>query len=445
MSRPSSLLGAPDLSPPWRAFLKGSAILGLALRAALLVRYAHPTDPELWEFGVAARGLVENGVYSFHVEGVPSAFMPPGYALVIALFYEVFGRSSAGHVALGVLLLLTEIAIPFLAGALARRLWGAAAGRITLLLCLFWPSLLLLSGRFHSVPISISLLLLALAVLWREPWTLVRRGALCGLLLGVYGLFRMELAALLVPFVYGLWREGSRDRSASLSTGRRLAAVALLIAGCVLPVSPWIARNYCAFGRVVLGTSGGYNLLRGHNENATGGGRGLPGHEDEETSEIPARVKALEPDYTHPNDELVADGLFRREALRFAAANPGREVRLLASKTLFFFVADFTHPVQRRPFVWIPSLLALVVGLIWWLRCGPLDPRQQTLWLVFAVNAGLAMIFFVLPRYRIAVEFVPILFFGGWLATLEGVRRRLSRPRPRHHLEGRIDTAGLRL
>ncbi len=90
-------------------------------------------------------------------------------------------------------------------------------------------------------------------------------------------------------------------------------------------------------------------------------------------------------------------------------------------------MADFTHPVQRRWVVWLPSLLALVLGFAWWLRRGALDPRQQTLWLVFAVNAALAMIFFVLPRYRMAVEFVPVLFLASWLASrLKGSARSSS-------------------
>src|SRR6185436_2993879 len=88
----------------------------------------------------------------------------------------------------------------------------------------------------------------------------------------------------------------------------------------------------------------------------------------------------------------------------------------------YFFVADFTHPVQRLAPVWIPSFVALLVGLPYWLRRGRRDPRQNTLWLLFALNAALALVFFVLPRYRIAVEFVPLLFFAAWIDWRWGAR-----------------------
>ena len=43
------------------------------------------------------------------------------------------------------------------------------------------------------------------------------------------------------------------------------------------------------------------------------------------------------------------------------------------------------------------------------------------------MNSALAMIFFVLPRYRMAVEFVPVLFVASWLASrLKGPARSSS-------------------
>jgi hypothetical protein len=421
------LLGAPDLSARSRSLILLAAIFACALRAVLLARFANPSSPELWEFGTIARNLVETGVYSFHVPGVPSAYMPPGYPLLIAGLYATLGIGPAAHYALGALLLAFECLVPLLVGLLALRLWGAAAGRTAFVLSLYWPQFLLLSGRYHSLPISLALLLLALGALWSERWSLARRAAVCGLLLGLYGLFRMELAAILAPFLYGLWREGAALPGGPVPRARRLGAALLCVACCAAVVSPWIVRNRVVFGRFVLGTSGGYNLLRGHNENATGGGRNLPGDEERDILEIPPRIKALEPDFRGSGDELVADALYRREALAYIRANPGREASLAAIKGFFFLVADFTHPIQRRWVVWLPSLLALVLGFAWWLRRGALDPRQQTLWLVFAVNAALAMIFFVLPRYRMAVEFVPVLFLASWLASrLKGPARPSS-------------------
>lgn len=408
-----------SLRAVWTARVTTLAIVaGALLRIALCARFASPLHPELWEFGMIAANLVRTGVYSYLAPGVPSAYMPPGYPLLIAAIYATFGIGPVAHLALAVVLLAFEVAIPFLIARLAALIWGARAGRIALLLALFWPQLLLLSGRLHSIPISMATLMLAFVILWSGPLSL-GRAALCGLLIGMYGLFRMELAGLAPVLLYAIIFAGGPVR---MPLGRRISAFAVLTAVAALVVTPWLIRNYRVFDRVIVGTSGGYNLLRGHNEHATGAGRGMGGADENSGEEIPERVQRLAPDFTSLQDELVADELYRTEAIAYARSHPRREIELFFRKAFYFLVADFTHPVQRLWPVWVPSLPALLLGLGFWLRRGRGDPRQNTLWMIFALNLALAMVFFVLPRYRIAVEFVPILFFAAWIDSRWGAR-----------------------
>lgn len=401
-------------------------LAALALRVALTVRYAQPMHPELWEFGVIAHNLHTTGVYAFMNPAVPSAFMPPGYPLLIAMLYGALGEGPAAHVVLGGILLAIEIAIPFLIAALACRLWGRRAARVALVLALFWPQLLLLSGRLHSLPISMALMLLALRCVWEERLGLYTRAAIVGVILAVYGMFRMEMAALLLPFIYALWTEGARA-PAVRPIRTRAGACLLLVAVCLVGVSPWIIRNYLAFGRIVLGTQGGYNLLLGHHEGASGTGRAWTDAEGEEPLDMSRFVPAHEGPRT-ASDELDDDRYCRDQAVAYALSRPGEEVRLALSKSLFFLVADFTHPIQRRLYVWAPSLIALGIGLAWWLARGRKDSRQQTLWIVFAEALAISVVFVVLPRYRIAVDFVPILFLAGCLAFIYGRRVSPSSP-----------------
>jgi hypothetical protein len=412
----------------WIARLTALSVLaGVALRVALMARFASPLNPELWEFGKIATNLVRTGVYAFHTPGVPSAYMPPGYPLLIAALYATLGIGKLAHLALAVLLLAFEVAIPFLIAHLARLIWGARAGRIALLLALFWPQFLLLSGRLHSLPISMATLLLALVVLWGRPLSL-GRAALCGLLIGIYGLFRMELAALAPVLLYAVLALVEPLRA---TIGRRVAALCVLGAVAALVVSPWLIRNFLVFDRVLVGTSGGYNLLRGHNEQATGAGRGIySGSSEDSTQEIPERVRLSAPDFTSLEDELVFDAFCRKEALGFARSHPRREIELIFRKAFYFLIADFTHPVQRLWPVWVPSLAALLVGIAFWLKSGRGDARQNTLWMFFAINLALALVFFVLPRYRIAVEFVPLLFLAAWIDSRWGARILPSDPAP---------------
>jgi hypothetical protein len=90
---------------------------------------------------------------------------------------------------------------------------------------------------------------------------------------------------------------------------------------------------------------------------------------------------------------------------------------LAARKVFYFLTVDWTHPVSRVYAIWVPSFLALVVGFVDWVRCGRRDPRQSFLWLLFGTQMGIAVIFFVLPRYRMVVDFVPLVFLAGWIAN----------------------------
>jgi hypothetical protein len=107
----------------------------------------------------------------------------------------------------------------------------------------------------------------------------------------------------------------------------------------------------------------------------------------------------------------------REQAIEWIKANPEKELRLIGIKLYYFLVTDFTHPAARSLLVWPISLAALILGFYYWLRTGLRDPRQQVLWMLFGIQLVLCIAFIVLPRYRVAVESVPLLFFAAWLAN----------------------------
>ena len=420
-----------------------ASALAAAARIGLRIHFTDFRARELWEFGEIARNLVQTGTFTYRSNGVPSAFMPPAYPLYIAFLYQIFGVGQVAHVVLAGTLLFFELALPILVGYLAAGIWGRTTGFVAFLLALFWPQFLVMSGRLTNVPIYTSLLLLACVLVLSNSIPLRRRALFGGFLLGAFGLFRFEACAFLVPFGFVLLRHNGAASSQRRGIGwrHRLGILSVFLGAFVTPLLPWIARNYAVFGQVVLSTSGGYNLRRGHHARATGtarehyaaentltestvGGTPVPGAE--------AMARVVE---RTPGDVLRVDRFFRDEALRFIAANPAKEASLVVRKLFFFLVADFTHPVSRVFPIWGASLAALVVGLVCWLRNGIRDPRQQFLWLVFATQACLAVVFFVVPRYRMGVEFVPLVFFAAALAPLV---RHWSADSTRQQKEARV-------
>lgn len=399
------------------------SVIGLALRAALTLRYADVKDLNLWEFGVIAKNLHTTGVYAYFEPSVPTAYMPPAYPLLISALYRILGMEPSANLALLLILLAFQAGTCLLLAWIASIIWGRTAARIAFLLAAFWPMYLVISVQPSNVAIYSALLILAVGAFVAPIASLPRKGALCGLALGLYALNRFEALLLLPAFLVGLLAAAR----ASLRTGLGAAAALLLSFGLV--ISPWLVRNWLTFERLTFGSAGGYGLLRGHHDRATGGARdpwpaGLLSPDVGTPVPTGPLIESLT--FENPQDEFIADDWYLQEAIRYIRTHPGRELELAARKLFFFLTVDWTHPMSREYLAWMPSLVALGIGFLHWARQGRRDLRQNFLWLIFATQLGISVIFFVLPRYRIAVDFVPLLFLAAWSARVLGTRPRAA-------------------
>ena len=86
----------------WRIFLLASV-----LRLAAVFVFGETTNPQLWEFGGVARSVASGLGYTVpSVVGVgpagvsrmvPTAYMPPGYAMFLATFIALFGDRALSY------------------------------------------------------------------------------------------------------------------------------------------------------------------------------------------------------------------------------------------------------------------------------------------------------------------------------------------------------------
>lgn len=407
-----------DFTPDKRVKIGLACFLCIAamLRIFLTYHYIDLHHAKLWEFGVIARNLYQTGSYPFRVPGVSSGYMPPAYPVFIALAYKAFGIGLSAHVTVAVVLLIFEMAIPFLVGWIACTIWDWKVSAVAFLLSLFWPLFVIMSGRLHCIPMYAAFLIGAYGVLFSGRPFGVWKFMLCGFLLGVYANFRYEAILFLIPIIYYIVRLKAPPARSGVN---KLKAVLLLLVSFTILIAPWVIRNYRVFGHFVFSTSGGYNLLRGHHEGATGTGRDpwpAAKIDPDAATPIPAMAPLQDLQYKSVEDELIADRFCAQRAVSYMIHNPKREVELLFRKAFYFLVADFTHPVMRLWPIWVPSLLSLIAGFFFWVRFGMSDIRQQALWLLFAMQLLLSVMVFVLLRYRMVVDFVPLLFFSALLA-----------------------------
>lgn len=233
------------------------AILAIVLGAlALRLAYVSVRDLPLFsdeiDYDRLGRTLAATGRYTD--EGVPTGYRPIGYPALVAATYVLFGPDpGAVHVVQAFLDAASVGLLYLLAGGgrlglLAAGLWAVFP------LAILYTDLLMPETAFSTT-------LLAAACLTRRGLPASARGAvLLGAILGAVALLR-PVALLLIPGLPLAFR----------LEGVRIPRPGLVLAGMLLLVGPWLARNAVVLGYPGLATSTGANLLIGNNPNATGG------------------------------------------------------------------------------------------------------------------------------------------------------------------------------
>lgn len=394
-------------------------LIALFLRMGAIFYISNFDNPDLEEFGVIARNIVAGRGFSYRTcQSVllPSAYMPPAYPFVLAGFMKVMGDNKLTYAAiqtvqaiLGAMLCVTVYKI-----GMTRFTFGISFGAALTLAVL--PVFVYAPSQFSAFPwYSLAGCLLFLFLLKLSQEQSAKNVILVGLTLGILMLFRAE-TLIYVPFI-GLWIYFNVPHH------KRLRMVFLPLLLSMATVMPWTVRNYIVLHRFVpVATSKGYALWRGNNPEATAGARSGTVPE-----EITRKIASLSPT---PDHEVVIDDMFWRAALDFIKQNPGTALALALKKCILFWTFDptygtneakmtgrlkggSTHALYLAP--WFVVLPLFVIGLIITRN----RARELSLfYLYFGVSTLVAMIFFVLPRYRLYVEPLILPFAATGLAFL---------------------------
>jgi hypothetical protein len=217
-----------------------------------------PGDPE--EYYRAALHMLHGG---YHDTG--KWLRPPGYPALLALLLPLAGMNVAGALLLQCLVLGVGVLAFY---ALGRQLFGQAEGLVAALMAALFVPLAAFSAALYAEALFVTLLALALAALDRAHVSRRPRWALAaGVLLGVatltraVGLFFIPLAALWLIFSPRRHEDTKQNRKAFVSSCLRGS---VLLAGALVVIAPWSARNYVVHQRLILvDTNGGISMWWG--------------------------------------------------------------------------------------------------------------------------------------------------------------------------------------
>lgn len=248
---PRAALAALREAPRWqRAALAAILLAGLAARLVLVLVARPVLASDARDYDVLARNLLDGRGYVQVYEGETEsfngftfrAFRSPGYPLLLAAWYAVFGRQPAVALLANVLAdLVTQgcfvlIAVHLLGSGPALLVAGLLAGHV------LWTPLLMTESVYTALFAGLA------AWLVFGGFERSAGGALGGGVLLAAALLTRPITVCLLPVL--AWRVA---RSPRPQRAAGLLALALLPAG--LGLAAWGARNYRLFGQLVLLTT----------------------------------------------------------------------------------------------------------------------------------------------------------------------------------------------
>jgi hypothetical protein len=106
-----------------------------------------------------------------------------------------------------------------------------------------------------------------------------------------------------------------------------------------------------------------------------------------------------------PDKEIRLDRIYKREALAYIVSHPWREVILGIKKLCIFWAFDPNHEKGKQPMYWVPSVLLSLTAAAG-LFVGTRPPLRELGPMLTAIGFSmlLGIVFFVLPRYKIAID-----------------------------------------
>jgi 4-amino-4-deoxy-L-arabinose transferase-like glycosyltransferase len=392
-----------------------AALLRIALVFALHTYEISDADDHWafgWETGRIARSVaVGNGFADpFIAPSGPTAWVVPGYPLILALLFQLFGVYSGGA-ALAAFLLNSVLSglTCVLVYRLAREWFDDRVGVLAAaLLAVYPPSIWHAISTIWDTTLF-TLCLMALLLLVKRlkgggPWALATIGSLAGLtvlinpaVVSFYG------AALLYLFVT---RPEIRRRP--------FRAAATLAAVPALVIAPWVVRNWYALGFPTLKSNFGLELKIGNNPIAVHcpSAHTLSVHPGNNPHEF-ARYRRM--------GEMAYLEQCRREAVAFLAEDPGRGLGLCLRRVQIFWLGvlgpqndwsghmkiGFAVSWLKSLSLWVP-FAAAAVGLVMALR------RRRPVGLLLLTLLVMPLPYYVThadERYRYPIE--PILVILG--------------------------------
>ena len=168
-------------------------------------------------------------------------------------------------------------------------------------------------------------------------------------------------------------------------------------------ISPYLIRNILVFNSITITKSFGYNFWKGNNSNSVVEGSVFL------NDSLQKQITNIPNDKYYP---LNLDRVYLDEAIKNIKEEPKRYIILFFKKVTSFLFIDIksSQPNYYNPLHYLPVLLLGITSLIGIVLSDKKSYQLNYLILIFFVNIIVFASFFILPRYKLAILPLQIIF-----------------------------------
>ena len=177
----------------------------------------------------------------------------------------------------------------------------------------------------------------------------------------------------------------------------------MIILLTVVVISPYLIRNIIVLDTITITKSFGYNLWKGNNSKATVEGNYYP---DSNLQEQIDKVRV------NNYYDINVDKVYLNEGFKNIKNNPTRYIGLYLKKILSFIFIDInsSYPNYYHPMHYLPVLFIGITSMLGIVLSKKNSHQINFLILYFVANITILSIFFILPRYTLAILPLQIIF-----------------------------------
>jgi len=324
---------------------------------------------------------------------VPNVFMPPLYAFYLYVF-KFLNLSNELYI---LLILFSQAILSTISVIIFYKInkifFSEKISMFGSLVFSFFPLHVYACGQISSAILQSFLLILFFYFFFKlEKTGKIFDICFLSLTSGLLILLRGEFIALFIFSILYL-----------LILKVRIKSIFIILFFTFIVISPYVARNVILLDKITITKSVGYNLWKGNNFLST-----VEGNSYFDTS-LGKKISKVPIDKYY---DINVDIVFQNEAIKNIKNNPIHYLKLYIIKFLSFIFIDInsTYPNYYNLTHYLPVLLIGITSVIGIILSDKKSFLMNFLILFFLANIALVSIFFILPRYTLAILPLQILF-----------------------------------